>query len=281
MTLISDEGLQKYYIKYAEIRDVFVASFMFLKIHDYFTQFTVREDLDSVAMGYRIMITTEKMIVSLSVYAPEGCARIRICKKHSRFSTDWSLFRSSFSTTSFFADPILDSSTEFDDVKEYMQKVSAWLFAMFKSIGIDGVMTKLEPKQQKLWPAPLSGDFAKNDQAYEEGLSYAAIQIKEHGKSRVAVIGQDQLNMVIPYALALDGLSFRFSSKTTHGVQFTGSEKDSVLLSFNKGWVNGIMNAGYEIHDMGGLAGGDTLGPWYGSELQEVSNRRYPTVKVR
>jgi RHS repeat-associated protein len=124
------------------------------------------------------------------------------------------------------------------------------------------------------------------DEAYTLGLSSAASQAESHRGNNVAVIGQGQVNRVIPYAKVVKGISFsipdRLLYESGYMKQFSSGVQEAISVSFNRGWINGVMNAKYQIHDVGFARGRDNVpGPWYGAELQEVARRNYPTYKVR
>ncbi|MFC4701514.1 hypothetical protein ACFO4O_15230 [Glaciecola siphonariae] len=58
--------------------------------------------------------------------------------------------------------------------------------------------------------------------------------------------------------------------------------QQAISVSFNRGWINGVMDAKYQIHDIGFAKGrGNVPGPWYEAELQEVTRRQYQTHKLR
>lgn len=63
--------------------------------------------------------------------------------------------------------------------------------------------------------------------------------------------------------------------------QFPSDVQEQLSVAFNRGWIQGVMNSGYQIHDIGMARGREIPGPWYGAELQEVAKRSYPAIKVK
>ncbi|MDX3775786.1 hypothetical protein QE250_16865, partial [Chromatiaceae bacterium AAb-1] len=117
------------------------------------------------------------------------------------------------------------------------------------------------------------------------GIRHAEKQISKHRGNKVAVIGQGQQTRVIPYRDSVGGISFsipaRYVYESEYMSQFSSDIQEQISVAFNRGWINGVMNSGYQIHDIG-MAKGRTLpGPWYGAELHEVARRRYPTTTVK
>ncbi|KKK92240.1 hypothetical protein LCGC14_2704920, partial [marine sediment metagenome] len=121
-------------------------------------------------------------------------------------------------------------------------------------------------------------------EAQLSGLRHAEKQVSRHRGNRVAVIGQGQETRVIPYARAVKGVSFslpdRYLYESEYMSQFPSHVQEQLSVAFNRGWINGVMNAKYQIHDVQMAKGRSLPGPWYGAELQEVAWRHYPTTKV-
>jgi hypothetical protein len=135
---------KKHYLNYGDIRDAFVSEFIFFKSDGYFSDFTVQEDLSSLGMGYRIFILTEDMIVSLSISKLERCSEFKICKKDSKISPDWSVLRSEFNAEEFFNTNHKELSSDFDDVKRYLNEQATKLSLMLKEEGVEKVISKLD-----------------------------------------------------------------------------------------------------------------------------------------
>ena len=62
---------------------------------------------------------------------------------------------------------------------------------------------------------------------------------------------------------------------------FSGQMQQQISIAFNGGWLNGVMNAGYQIHDIGrDRSRRGPMSPWYAAERQEIARRKYPTISV-
>ncbi|WP_462163192.1 RHS repeat domain-containing protein [Pseudoalteromonas xiamenensis] len=122
-------------------------------------------------------------------------------------------------------------------------------------------------------------------EAQLSGIRSAEKQVERHRGNKIAVIGQGQQTRVIPYRDSVGGISFsipsRYIYESNYMSQFPSDVQEQLSVAFNRGWIKGVMNSGYQIHDIGMAKGRELPGPWYGAELQEVAMRRYPTIKVK
>ncbi len=135
-----------------------------------------------------------------------------------------------------------------------------------------------------------NGEFSDEEQAelialrgaYEAGLARSGAQVKAHRGNKVAVIGEDQQNRVMPYAAYVKGISFsipaRYLYESGYMSQFSVQMKQSLSLEFNRGWINGVMDTGFQIHDIGRVTGNS---PWYQLELREINRRNYPRIPIK
>ncbi|MFC4701513.1 hypothetical protein ACFO4O_15225 [Glaciecola siphonariae] len=116
---------------------------MFLKADGFFEDYTVQEDLSSLGMGYRIFIFTEEIIISLSISELENRADFRLSKRDRKVGVDWCTLKSEFDAKIFFDIDFQELSTDFDEIKEYVNGASAKLSDMLDELGVDGVIQKL------------------------------------------------------------------------------------------------------------------------------------------
>ncbi|WP_444900373.1 hypothetical protein ACJJIX_00025 [Microbulbifer sp. VAAC004] len=149
-----------------------------------------------------------------------------------------------------------------------------------------GVVAAIFPTQMG------NGELTEEDHilgdAYSAGMSRAETQAKNlRNKNPVAVIGEGQEDRVIPYARAVNGISFsiseRYKYESAYMQGFDDAFKERISVTFNKGWIHGVMNAGLEIHDIGAhpARGGIPTSPWYLAEREAIAIREYPTYRVK
>ena len=122
-------------------------------------------------------------------------------------------------------------------------------------------------------------------EAQLSGIRSAEKQVERHRGNKIAVIGQGQQTRVIPYRDSVGGISFsipsRYIYESNYMSQFPSDVQEQLSVAFNRGWIKGVMNSRYQIHDIGMAKRRELPGPWYGAELHEVAMRRYPTIKVK
>ena len=117
--------------------------------------------------------------------------------------------------------------------------------------------------------------------AYNMGYAQAINDAKKHDGERIAVIGEGQLSRVVPYAATVEGLTFsmpdRLLFESGWASQFSEPFRHFLSIQGNRGWINGVMNSGYQIHDIGPVTG---QSPWYAMEVMETEIRGYPRIHV-
>ncbi|MDC2890814.1 hypothetical protein [Psychrosphaera algicola] len=118
--------------------------------------------------------------------------------------------------------------------------------------------------------------------AYQAGIQVGVTDAENHRGNSLAVIGEQQTR-VIREAKNMGALQIRpswpdmykFGSEFMNS--FSKSVRDQISVAYNRGWVNGIMNSGFRIVDIGRAMDyrNKPISEWYKAELKEIAKRQY------